>query len=201
MQILMCHMQASLDSFYELSTQFSLPVTIPGCSLFVLIESAFYFFKWRIFPSGILTLHLHFLCVLQEILTGWGMTSPRMLAQALLSTKQTWGTTRASLSNSRMCLRGTGTRPTPEACSPPSSPTAPASSDSDSPQAKLPRAAQVGRTPRVCSLKEQTYGTSCVSHLYVYRYVYKNKDLRREKQFNMSFLGEKHTQKYSRNDM
>ena len=85
----MCHMQASLDFFYELSTQFSLPVTIPGCSLFVLIESAFYFFKWRIFPSGILTLHLHFLCVLQEILTGWGMTSPKMLAQALLSTKQT----------------------------------------------------------------------------------------------------------------
>lgn len=133
-----------------------------------LIESAFYFFKWRIFPSGILTLHLHFLCVLQEILTGWGMTSPRMLAQALLSTKQTRGTTRASSSNSRMCLRGTGTRPTPEACSPPSSPTAQASSDSDSPQAKLPRAAQVGRTPRVCSLKEQTYGTSCVSHLYIY---------------------------------
>ena len=100
-----------------------------------------------------------------------------------------------------MCLRGTGTRPMPEPCSPPSNPTAQASSDSDSPQTKLPCTTQVGRTPRVCSLNEQTYGTSCISHLYIYIYVYKNKDLRREKQFNMSFLGEKHTQKYSLNDM
>lgn len=73
-----------------------------------------------------------------------------------------------------MYLKGTGTRPTPEPCSPPSSRTAQASSNSDPPQIKLSPTTQVERTPRVYSLNEQTYKTPYISHLY-------KKDLRREK--------------------
>lgn len=83
----MCHMQASLDFLWAINT---IPVSLSlflGVCLFVclfLIESAFYFFKWRLFPSGILTLHLHFLCVLQEILTGWEWLHPRNAALSLV---------------------------------------------------------------------------------------------------------------------
>lgn len=132
-------------------------------------------------PQWVLTPHRYFLCR-QEILTGWGTISPRMLAQALSSTKQTWGTTPASLSNWKMCLRGTGTHPTPEPSSPPNSQTAQACSNSEPPRTKLPPPTQVGRTPRVYDTSEQTDRTLRISHLY-------QKDLRREKQFNMSFLG------------
>lgn len=45
-------------------------------------------------------------------------------------------------------------------------------------------------------LNEQTYGTSCVSHLYIYICIQKQR-LEERKQFNMSFRGKAHTKIFS----
>lgn len=121
------------------------------------------------------------------------MTLPRTLALALLSTRQMWGTTEASLSNLKTCLKGTGTRPMLKPYNQPNSQTARACSNSNSPQTKLPATTQVGESPWVCNENKQTDQTA-LNFLFIPT----GPEERSEEQFNMSFfffLGKKHTYK------